>query len=409
MHSSSRASIRILTFTTLYPNAVLPTHGIFVENRLRHLVANGLVTSRVIAPVPWVPRILANLFRGHASLLRVPPRENRHGLSIAHPRFLVLPKIGMTLAPFLLFARSLWAMRRLAAESGDFDLIDAHYFYPDGVAAVLLGKVLNKPVVITARGSDINLISKYTLPRRMIRFAATHAMAIIAVSQALKNTLANLGVSPSKIHMLRNGVDLEMFRSQDRQRAQAQWGIEGPALLSVGQLVELKSHDLVIGALPDIPGCTLLIVGDGPERSKLEHLAKDLRVAHRVRFLGQIPHERLSEIYTAADALILASSREGWPNVLLEAMACGTPVIASNVGGIPEIVTCSAAGVLISERTAGGIAAAVRHLLQNPPDRAATRRYAEQFSWDATTQGQIQLFNDILAQTDSALLVAPQA
>lgn len=406
---TDRRSIRIVTFTTLYPNATLPTHGVFVENRLRHLVADGRVTSRVIAPVPWIPRALAKLVPGRAVFAQIPPRESRHGLPVAHPRFFVLPKIGMTLAPFLLFARSLSATRQLAADGSDFDLIDAHYFYPDGVAAILLGKVLNKPVVITARGSDINLIAKFTLPRRMIRFAANRAMGVVAVSQALKNALIDVGVPASKIHVLRNGVDLDTFCPQDRRRVRAQMRIEGPALLSVGQLVELKAHDLIIGALPDLPGYTLLIVGDGPERSKLERLAKGLKIANRVRFLGPIPHERLAEIYSVADALVLASSREGWPNVLLEAMACGTPVIGSKVGGIPEIVNSPAAGVLISERTSAGIAAAVKHLFQNPPDRAATRRYAEQFSWDATTDGQIRLFDDILARINAARLVAPKA
>lgn len=408
MSPAEQRSIRIVTFTTLYPNAALPAHGVFVENRLRHLIANGRVTSRVIAPIPWIPRAFAKLVPRRAAFARIPPRERRHGLSIAHPRFVVLPKIGMTLAPLLLFARSFWAMRQLAAESGGFDLIDAHYFYPDGVAAVLLGKVLNKPVVITARGSDINLIAKFALPRRMICFAANRAVGVVAVSQALKNALIDLGVPASNIHVLRNGVDLDTFCPQDRTRVRAQLGLEGPALLSVGQLVELKSHDLIIGALLEIPGFTLLIVGDGPERSRLERLTKELKVTNRVRFLGQIPHERLPEIYSAADALVLASSREGWPNVLLEAMACGTPVIGSRVGGIPEILTCPEAGILIAERTPAGVATAVKRLFENLPDRTATRRYAEQFSWDATTQGQIRLFADILAQTDAARPVASQ-
>jgi teichuronic acid biosynthesis glycosyltransferase TuaC len=160
--------IRIITFTTLYPNAARPGHGIFVENRLRHLVASGRVMSRVLAPVPWFPRALTRFSGAYAGYAAVPFAEQRQGLSIIHPRFPTVPKIGMTAAPTLLFARSLWALRSLRAESGDFDLIDAHYFYPDGVAAVMLGKAMCKPVVITARGTDINLIPRYRLPRSMI-------------------------------------------------------------------------------------------------------------------------------------------------------------------------------------------------------------------------------------------------
>lgn len=401
--------IRVLTFTTLYPNAARPTHGVFVENRLRHLVASGRVDSRVVAPAPWIPGILARIFPTYSTFARVPQAENRHGLAVKHPRFVVLPKIGMTLAPFLLGAGVSRAIRSSITENGDFDLIDAHYFYPDGVAAVRLGRILNKPVIITARGSDINLIAKYALPRRMIRYAANRAAAVITVSQALKEVLVELGISPSKVHVLRNGVDLEMFSSQDRTSARAHLGVQGPTLLAVGQLVDLKSHDLIIRALRDLPSHALLIVGDGPDRSKLEQLAAKLGVACRVRFLGQIAHERLPQVYSVADALVLASSREGWPNVLLEAMACGTPVVASRIGGIPEVVTCREAGVLLGERSPAGIVAAVNQLFRNPPDRAATRRYAERFSWDATTQGQIELFAEVLARAsfDRVPLPAP--
>jgi teichuronic acid biosynthesis glycosyltransferase TuaC len=388
--------IRIGTFTTLFPNARQPTHGVFVENRLRHLVATGRVTSRVMAPVPWFPRMLRALAPSYAKFIDVPRVENRYGIAVSHPRYPVLPRLGMSLAPALLLARCLPALRRLQTEGGDFDLIDAHYFYPEGVAAILLGKALSKPVVITARGTDVNLIPGYRLPRWMIQYAAREAAGIVAVSHALKRELVALGVPGDRIRVLRNGVDLDMFCPRERSMARARLSARGPTLLSVGHLIDRKGHDLVIGALPSLPGYCLIVAGDGPERSALERLAARLEVADRVRFLGSIPHERLADVYAAADALILASSREGWPNVLLEAMACGTPVVASNIWGNPEVVTAPEAGVLMSERTENGIAAAVRLLFERLPDRAATRRYAEQFSWDATTEGQIELFSKIL-------------
>ena len=390
-------AIRIVTFTTLFPNSVQPAHGIFVENRLRHLVASGRVTSRVVAPVPWFPRTLARFLPTYSQYAEIPFTEHRNDLAIMHPRFLVLPKLGMILAPALLFARSLFALRRMRSESGDFDLIDAHYFYPDGVAAVLVGKVMRKPVVITARGSDINLLPRYRLPRMMIQFAVRQAAGIMANSQALKDALVDLGAPKAKIRVLRNGVDLKMFHPLDRSLARAQFGLDGPTLLSVGNLVELKGHDLVIGALTTLPQYSLLLVGDGPERRRLERLAVTLKVADRVRFLGRIAHEQLAEVYSAADVLVLASSREGWPNVLLEAMACGTPVIASNVGGNPEVVAAPEAGALIYHRTSEQIASAVKTLFETHIDRAATRQYAERFSWDATTEGQIRLFSDVLS------------
>jgi teichuronic acid biosynthesis glycosyltransferase TuaC len=390
-------SIRIVTFTTLFPNTAQPTHGVFVENRLRHLVAGGGVESRVVAPVPWFPRALGPLFPSYAKFGAVPGIEQRHGTPILHPRYPVLPTVGMELAPALLFARCLPALRRLQRESGDFDLIDAHYFYPDGVAAVLLGKALSKPVVITARGTDINLIPSYRLPRRMIRYAAREAAGLVTVSQALRDKLVELGVPSARVRVLRNGVDLAMFHPCDRFAARARLGTPGPILLSVGNLIELKGHDLVIRALTALPQHILLIVGEGPDRAALERLALSLDLADRVRFLGRVAHHSLAEVYSAADALVLASRREGWPNVLLEAMACGTPVVASDVSSMCEIVAAPEAGVLMSERSANGVAAAVRSLIERPPERAATRRYAERFSWDETTQGQIALFLEILS------------
>lgn len=387
--------IRILTFTTLYPNAAQPNHGIFVENRLRHLMASGRVAARVLAPVPWFPS-RHRVFGSYARYADVPAAETRHDLAIVHPRYLVVPKIGMSLTPLSLFAAALPAARRLAAAQ-DFDLIDAHYAYPDGVAAVMLGHALGKPVVITARGTDVNLIPRHRVARGMIRWAASHAAAMITVADALKTSLIKLGVPADRITTLRNGVDLTLFRPQHRAAARHAYGFEGKTLLSVGHLIKRKGHHHVIEALGRLPAFTLAIAGEGPERGALEALAKQLGVASRVRFLGALPHEALPSFYTAADALVLASSREGWPNVLLEAMACGTPVIASNAWGNPEIVADPAAGVLMEQISADGVAEAVYRLFAVPLARVATRAYAERFSWDATTEGQLQLFGDLLA------------
>ncbi|MFQ6018874.1 MAG: glycosyltransferase family 4 protein [Kiloniellaceae bacterium] len=387
--------MKILTFTTLYPNARQPHHGIFVENRLRRIVSGGGASARVVAPVPWFP-FRAKAFGRYAILAEVPVEENRFGIKIFHPRYLVIPKLGMSAAPFLLFASAQSMIRRIIRSGYDFDLIDAHYFYPDGVAAVLLGRRFRKPVAITGRGTDINLIPRHLLPRRMIRWAARNAAGLITVCQALKDALAAIGVEPGRVQVLRNGVDLELFKPVDREAVRTQLGLEPPVLLSVGHLIGPKGHDLVIRALSKLPGATLLIVGEGPEEPALKRLANRRGLNNRVRFLGSVAHERMHEIYSAADALVLASEREGWPNVLLEAMASGTPVVAANIGGTPEVVTAPAAGVLIPDRTAEAIAASVRALLASPPSRADTRAYAERFGWDETRQGTIDLFRNIL-------------
>jgi glycosyltransferase involved in cell wall biosynthesis len=389
--------VKVLSFSTLFPNAANPSHGVFVENRLRHLAASGRVELRVVAPVPWVPPGLRNVERYRRNAA-APRRETRFGIEIDHPRYPVIPRFGMTIAPFLLYAWSRGAVERVRRNGFDFDLIDAHYFYPDGVAAILLGRRFNRPVTITARGTDLTLIPNYAGPRRMIRWAADNAAGLITVCEALRGDLAALGIAKARIRTLRNGVDLAMFRPADRDAARAALGLSGPTLISVGHLIPRKANALILRAMPELLGITLLLAGDGPEEAMLRGLARELGVAERVRFLGRQPHEKLAELYTAADALVLASEREGWANVLLEAMACGTPAVATDVGGSAEVVAAPEAGRIVAERTPGAIAAAVKALFAAPPARTATRAYAEKFSWNDTTNGLIELFSGLLPQ-----------
>jgi glycosyltransferase involved in cell wall biosynthesis len=386
----------LLTITTLFPNPVQPTHGAFVAARLEKLLATGEFQDEVIAPVPWLPPLVNYPSLGR--LARVPHVRRWGEVTVHHPRYLVVPKIGMRLTPHTLFWTLKRTLEKLLAEGCRFDLIDAHYFYPDGVAAVRLARHFGIPVTITARGTDLNLIPDYPTPRRMICEAAAQADGLIAVCQALKDRLVELGTAPERVTVLRNGVDLELFKPMDRDKARANLGLTRRTLGTVGWLIERKGHHHAIRALGALPDSDLLIVGAGPERAALERLAAKEGVSERVRFLGRIDHKRLPEIYNAMDALVLASSREGWANVLLEAMACGTPVVASAVWGTPEVVAAPDAGVLMKTLDTQGVIEGVTRLFAVYPNRAATRRYAEGFSWDATTRGQLALFREILAR-----------
>ena len=388
--------MNILTFTTLYPNAVRPHHGVFVENRLRHVVATGEVRAQVVAPVPWFP-LRSQRFGAYAEFAQVPRREERHGITVHHPRYAVIPKIGMSAAPFLMYAAVRPYIARLLRDGATFDLIDAHYFYPDGVAAAMLGRHFGQPVVITARGSDLNVIANHAAPRRMMRAAARRAAAVITVCRALAEALPRIGFDPARAHVLRNGVDLEMFRPVAAAHLRARLGLAEPLIASVGNLTRNKGHDLVIRALARLPEASLVVIGGGPEEERLVRLTRELGLERRVRLLGAVRHEELREYYSAASVLVLASAREGWANVLLEAMACGTPVAATRVGGLPEVVTSDEAGRLIPDRTPEAIAATIAALLADPPARAATRAYAERFSWDETTRGIIDLLRAVRA------------
>ena len=327
----------------------------------------------------------------------VPAEEQRRGFRVLHPRWTPIPAVGMRISPWLLCAASARTLTRLLDQGSRFDAIDAHYFYPDGVAAVWLGRRFGLPVVITARGSDVTQFPNFALPRRLILQAAWNADAIITVSAGLRDALDALGVPPAKITVLRNGVDLRMFEPRDRAQSRQAIGVTGKVLVSVGSLIERKGHHRTIEALAHLPGWQLLIAGDGPERARLERMASDLGVGARVRFLGQVPHAELAKLYSAADLSVLASSREGWANVLLESMACGTPAIASPIPGNPEVVQSPDAGLIASENSPAGLAAAIRAWEAAPSDRAHTRRYAEGFDWEATSAGQISLFDRVIS------------
>jgi glycosyltransferase involved in cell wall biosynthesis len=346
--------------------------------------------------VPWFPINWA-VFGRYAKFARAPSQEMRAGSRILHPRYPVVPKIGMNIAPSLLYGATKRALARLLASGRHYDIIDAHYFYPDGVAAVILGREFGLPVVITAHGTDLNVIPRHIAARRMILWAAQRAAGLVTVSQDLKNKLVALGTAPDRVQVLGNGVDLKHFVPMDQEAEKRRLGLRGPTLLSVGALIPRKGHHLTIEALAKLPDATLLIAGEGPERARLTKLSEKLQVSNRVRFLGQVPHLDLPALYSAADAMVLPSSFEGWACVFLESMACGTPVIATTVGGNAEVICEPDAGVLIAERSASAVADAIRQLLATPPPREATRTVAERFSWDVTAAGQLRLFRDILA------------
>jgi glycosyltransferase involved in cell wall biosynthesis len=356
------------------------------------------VTSRVVAPVPYFP-LKSPRFGSYATFAQVPAWEERHGLTVHHPRFPLIPKVGMNISPFLMAMATLPAVRAAIAAQGGIDILDAHYLFPDGVAATIIGRILNVPVVMTARGTDVSLIPNYKVPRRLIQKACDRAAGVITVSAALKDGLVGMDVDEGKVTVLRNGVDLKLFRPLDRLATRKRLHLNGPTLISVGLLIERKGHHLIVEAMASLPGYTLLIAGEGPERGNLERQIEKLGLQDRVRLLGARPHSELPELYGAADALILASSREGWANVLLEAMACGTPAIGSPIWGNPEVIGKPEAGILMTERSARGVVDAVKTLFgARMPSREATRQYAQAFSWDATTDGQIELFRSIMSR-----------
>lgn len=386
--------MRLLTFSSLYPSSARPQHGLFVAARLRELRARHGFEAQVLAPVPWFP-LRGERFGEYGRWARTPHEEVWQGQPVAHPRYLMIPRIGMRWQPDAL-ARA--AIRWVERSGCEFDLIDAHYFYPDGVAAAALSRHFGKPLLITARGSDLNLIGQDARARARMIDACQQAQACIGVSAALVEVLRSWGVPSTKLHVVRNGVDLDHFAPREPAEARRALGLapQAPVLLSVGNLLELKGHHLLIEAVgllrTEWPALQLYIAGAGPYRAVLEDQIERQGLAAQVRLLGAVPHAALVDWYAAADLLLLASSREGLPNVVLEGLASGTPVVATAVGGIPEVIERpGAAGELVKARSAQAFAEVLRRRLKQSPDRAAARALAEQFSWTRSAAQLAQL------------------
>jgi glycosyltransferase involved in cell wall biosynthesis len=388
--------LRVLIYTTLFPNSMLPLKGSFVLERMRHLPSS--IEMKVVAPVPYFPplKVNPNWFR----LSRVPRRETYRGFEIDHPRYVVIPKVGMAahgIAMFLGSLRRVWKNAR----SQRFHLIDAHYVYPDGLAAILLGRMLSTPVVISARGSDINLFPKFPTIRPLIRHVLKKADAVIAVSQSLKDAMTQLGCPEDKITVIGNGVDSEKFKPLPKATVRQQLGLPRQAriVLAVGHLVELKGFQVLIEAVSRLrarmPDILLVIVGEGVFRSSLEQQVSRLGLEHSVRLVGAVPHETLSSWYSAADMFCLASSSEGSPNVVLEALACGLPVLSTDVGSVAEILDAGNCGALVT-RTPEAFERAISEAFARAWDREAIVSYAGTHGWNVVADKLVSVYRTVL-------------
>jgi glycosyltransferase involved in cell wall biosynthesis len=365
--------LRVLTLSTLYPDGARPSFGLFVERQTLALAARAGVEVVAGRGLPPWPLSLHPHYGGRAELA---PKELRNGLTVHRPRFRTWPGFGADG-----FARSLAAAVLPLARTLRFDVIDAEFFWPDGVAAMHLAGALGVPFSIKARGSDVHFWGRRAAVAAQMLSAARAAGGLLAVSAALRSDMAAMGMPEEKIQVHYTGVDLDRFRPCDRAAAKRGLGVEGPLIVTPGNLVALKGQQLALQALAAIPGATLLIAGEGPERLALEALIAKLGLSHRARLLGSVPPQEMAELLGAADLMLLPSEREGLANVWIEALACGTPLLISDVGGAREVLDRPDAGRLVA-REPKAIAAAAREMLASPPDPAQVRRSAERFSWE---------------------------
>lgn len=357
---------------------------------------------RVIAPVPYHPSIRLGKRWGYSQVAR---EQVIDGIHVYHPRYFLIPKISMPFHGLMMFLSVLYFVKNINARF-DFDIIDAHYVYPDGFAAVLLGRLLRKPVMVTARGSDINLFTQLPFIARLLRYTLQHVNGIISVSEALKKRIVDLGISEDKIAVIPNGVDPKKFHPIAKSLAREQLGLpkRGTLLLSVGGLNSVKGFDHLIRAMKTLVGefrqsnIRLVIVGEGGLRKELLRMISGWSLDQHIRLVGAVPHAQLGLWYSAADLFCLASRSEGWPNVVVESLACGTPVVATAVGGIPEIIRSEALGCLV-DRDDRQIAEKIREALGRTWRPQEIVCQVEHRTWENTARSIIRSFEFAVSGT----------
>jgi teichuronic acid biosynthesis glycosyltransferase TuaC len=316
--------LRVLTLSTLFPDATRGNFGVFVERQTLGLAALPDVSLRLVVPVGLPPWPLGS-FSHHASLATLPKRESWKGIETWRPRFATIPgtkgrfhKAGLV--------RSLIPLVTAIRRDFPFDVIDAEFFFPDGPAAVELGQHFNVPVSIKARGADIHHWGRAPATAGQVVRAGQAASGLLAVSHAMKAEMVALGLPEQRIRVHSTGVDLARFAPRDRAAGKAEFDVTGPLVVSLGALIPRKGHDIVVDAVARLPGVTLLIAGEGPERAALQARIDAHGIGARARLLGALPHADLPALLGAADVMALASASEGLANAWVEALACGTPI-----------------------------------------------------------------------------------
>lgn len=399
--------MKVLVFTTLFPNHLHPNHGVFVKERMRFFASRSHAEIQVVAPVPYFPPIKGNR---RYPLSQVRESECLSGFDVYHPRYFIPPKVGMVLYGLLMFLSVRCFISRLR-ERFAFDVIDAHFAYPDGFAAILLGWWFRKPVVITARGSDVNRDGQSILIRPLLRHALRRADRVIAVSHALKRAMINIGVPDEKIVVIPNGVDVAKFMPMSKKRAKERMGLDTKrVILFVGTINENKGSELILRAVKRLvherrlADLQLVLIGDGPRREVLTRLIDEFELHDHVRLMGAVPHHVLVSWYNAADVLCLASHQEGMPNVVLESLACGTPVVATAVGGIPEVISSGKLGIL-TDREPDAIAEALDVALSRQWDQAELAQAIQPRTWTHVADSLRELFESICTVNRTSIAV----
>jgi glycosyltransferase involved in cell wall biosynthesis len=377
--------MKILVVTSVFPNSKQQTLGLFVKERMFRIGRH--CELKVIAPVPWFP-LVRHVKKGYRP--KVPYLEIQEGIEVYHPRFFNIPRYFKFLDGFFFFLSSLitaWKIRK----DYKFEIIDSHFVYPDGFGSLLLGRLFKRPVTITVRGT-IRKLLRYSLIKMQIVSALRNCEKIFTVCTDLKQAVTDLGIPGKKVVVIPNGVAIEKFRPVNKMEMRRTLGLplNKKIIISVGALVERKGFHRIISVLPEIrktnPEVFYVLIGgpsvEGDNERELRKLASKLRVEDMTFLAGPKLHEELHKWYSAADLFCLATSNEGWPNVFLEAMACGLPVVTSRVGGNEEIIVSEDYGLFFELDCEERMIAVILEALSKEWNREKIISYAISNNWD---------------------------
>ncbi|WDA40227.1 glycosyltransferase [Erythrobacter sp. BLCC-B19] len=375
----------VLALSTLYPNPVNPRFGTFVARSLEALAKRGDWRVTLVNPIGLPPLALGR----YRPLADLPARAEEGGITVHRPHFTLIPRIGARRNAAAIARAVLPLVEQIHAET-PIDVLDAQFFFPDGPAAAAIARKTGLPLSIKARGSDISFWGEQGFARAQMLDAARTATGLLAVSRDLAGQMAAMGMAAEKITVHYTGLDRDRFRPLDHTQLRTQLSRElgfampdsAPLLACVGALIERKGQAIAIRALRDIPGARLVLIGKGEDESLLRALAASEGVADRVYFAGSVDHDLMPLLLSAADVMVLPTVSEGLANAWVEALACGTPVVTSDVGGARELIACDTAGRLVA-RNPAAVAAGINAVLNAPPPREAVAALTEHFSWEA--------------------------
>ena len=370
--------MRVLAITQIFPSAAEPLSAPF--NRLQLAALGRLVDVEVLASLPWFPGArLASRWSAAGRRDAVPRREVVDGLSVTHPRVLYVPRVGRSLSAGL-YAASV--AREVLRRRGRVDVVLGTWAYPDGCAAILLAGLLRVPAVVKLHGSDMNVVARLRGPRAQLRALLPRAARVVAVSRALADEAIALGVAPDRVRMVQNGVDTARFLPADRAAARAELGLDPGrrVVLYVGHLKETKGVVDLARAFAELASARgdtdLVVVGDGEARARMVDVG-----GAGMRLVGARPHDEVARWMAAADVVALPSWNEGTPNAVIEALACGRRVVATSVGGVPDLIASPLVGELVPPRDPSALAAALARAVDQDYDAREVAGAASRGSW----------------------------